>query len=103
MSETPNSPYVAADAGADPFKFLTSHALVLLAVDPRPDATILELAREAGVTDRQVSRVLTDLEVDGYVPRTLVGRRNHYTVNRNRKRHDSLRGEEIGDLLAVLQ
>ena len=86
------------------FKFLTSHALVLLAVDRQPDATVHELARTVGLTDRQVHRVLDDLEEEGYITRELVGRRNEYTVNRHQPRHDSpYAGEEIEDLLAVLR
>jgi DNA-binding MarR family transcriptional regulator len=85
------------------FSFLTSHGLVLLHVERRPDATMRELGHAVGITDRQVLRVLADLEAGGYITRRRVGRRNHYTVNRQRQRHDSRSPEEIGRLLALIE
>jgi predicted ArsR family transcriptional regulator len=49
--------------------FITSHALVLLNVERRPDATVRELAEEVGLTERQVHRVLGDLAAEGYIRR----------------------------------
>ena len=54
--------------------FLTSWALVFLSVDRRPTATVREIASVIGITDRQVHRVLADLEAEGYITRTRVGR-----------------------------
>jgi DNA-binding MarR family transcriptional regulator len=83
--------------------FITSHAAVLLNVERRPDATVRALAETVGLTERQVHRVLGDLEAEGYITRERVGRQNRYTVNRRRRLHESsIPGQEIGDLLAVL-
>lgn len=83
--------------------FITTHAFVLVAVERRPDATLREVAETVGVSERQVLRVLDDLEADGYITRQRVGRQNHYTVNRSRRmRHSAEGAQEIGDLLSML-
>jgi len=83
--------------------FITSHALVLLNVERRPDATVRELAEEVGLTERQVHRVLGDLAAEGYIRRKRVGRQNHYTVDRSRPmRSRSTVAHQIGELLAAL-
>ena len=83
--------------------FITSHALVLLNVERRPDATVRELAKEVGLTERQVHRVLGDLAAEGYIRRKRVGRQNHYTVDRSRPmRSRSTVAHQIGELLAAL-
>jgi predicted transcriptional regulator len=81
--------------------FLTSHTLVLLNVARRPDATIRELAELVGLTERQVHRILGDLEDAGYLRRERIGRRNRYTVDRRRRVPDAF-ATEIGDLLAAV-
>lgn len=83
--------------------FLTSHGFVLLAVAREPDATVRQIAGEAGVTERQAHRVLADLVQDGYVVRSRVGRRNSYRVNtEGAMRHPFLEGRSIGELLGAL-
>ena len=85
------------------FRFLTSHAFVLLAVDRQPDLTMDKIAVLVGITQRQVHRVIDDLEAAGYITRRRVGRQNHYTVNRNHQTHDGSIAGEVGLLLEVLQ
>jgi len=85
------------------WSFLTSHAVVLLEVARRPDATIREIAEQAGLTERQAHRVLSDLAEEGYIDRERVGRRNRYRINRSRPlRHPTVAKHRIGDLLALL-
>ena len=79
--------------------FLTSHALVLLNTARSPDATIRQLAEAVELTERQVLRVLGDLQAAGYLRRERVGRRNHYTLNEGRRLQDEL---AVGDLLETL-
>jgi predicted ArsR family transcriptional regulator len=85
------------------FTFLTSHSFVLLALDRQPDLTMREVADAIGITQRQVHRIIDDLEAAGYITRHLAGRKNHYTVNRSRPSHDSSLAGAIGHLLEVLQ
>ena len=83
--------------------FLTSHALVLLELERTPDPTVAELARRTGLTARQMHRVIDDLVASGYVSRTRVGRRNHYTIDSSQPmRHPSLAHHRVSKLLAAL-
>ena len=86
-----------------PWAFMTSHGFVLLAVERQPNATMREIAETVGITQRQVHRIVDELEAAGYISRKLVGRNNHYAVYRSLPmRHSAVRANEIGDLLDVL-
>ncbi|MDQ1288680.1 MAG: hypothetical protein QG622_2246 [Actinomycetota bacterium] len=61
--------------------FLTNHAHVLLCVTADPDVLLRDIALKVGITERAAQLIVTDLEAAGYLTRTRVGRRNHYSVN----------------------
>ena len=65
-----------------PWRFITSHAEVLLALARNPRATVTDLAEAANITARSTYRILADLQAAGYVTRRREGRRNCYVVNR---------------------
>ncbi len=53
-----------------------------------------------GITERAAQTILADLEGDGYLRKTKVGRRNTYSVNASGEfRHPEEAGHRIGDLL----
>ena len=56
--------------------FLTNHAHVLIHLASNPESRVRDLAESVGVTERSVMKILSDLEADGYVTRTRLGRRN---------------------------
>jgi DNA-binding MarR family transcriptional regulator len=62
--------------------FITSHAQVLLAVARHPDASVVEIAEAAEITERSTYRLLADLQQAGYVGRSRKGRQNRYEINR---------------------
>lgn len=62
-------------------RFLTSAAHVLAAVIKEPTATMRELARRCGRTERAVWQQLQDLERAGLLQRRREGRRNRYEVD----------------------
>ena len=83
--------------------FLTNHAHVLLCTARDPQVRARDIAEQVGITERAAQRILADLIADGYVARTKVGRRNHYTIDpRGPLRHPALRDLSIGTLLDVL-
>lgn len=83
--------------------FVTSHAVVLIQVAKSPDATVRQIAEQAGLTERQTHRVLADLVDEGYISRTRVGRRNTYRVDEARPmKHPAVEGNVVGDLLTAL-
>jgi predicted ArsR family transcriptional regulator len=84
--------------------FLTNHAHVLLAISRDPTARLRDVAAAVGVTERATQAIVADLEAEGYLQRTRVGRRNHYTVDPARHfRHPAEKDRRIGDLLALFE
>jgi DNA-binding MarR family transcriptional regulator len=82
--------------------FLTNHAHVLLTIARNPTVRLRDIAGTVGVTERAAQAIVADLEAGGYLSRTRVGRRNHYTVNPSgRFRHPAEANQEIGEFLAM--
>lgn len=93
---------VADDDARPGWTFLTNHGHVLLAVAAAPDALVSDIAGRVGITTRATLAILSDLERDGYVVRTRVGRRTHYTVDAHRPfRHPTNAAHEVGELLGI--
>jgi predicted transcriptional regulator len=83
--------------------FLTNHAQVLLCVAETPDIRLRDVAQRVGITERATQRILAELVRAGYVKTERVGRRNHYTVDRQHSmRHSAQVGYEVGALLKAL-
>ncbi len=81
---------------------LTSRARVLRAVAASPRASFSELAGAAGLEERQVRRIVRDLDVSGYLTYTRAGRRNGYRVNLDAPLTKDSIGT-VGELLALLE
>ncbi|MEV0153103.1 MarR family winged helix-turn-helix transcriptional regulator [Micromonospora sp. NPDC050686] len=97
---------MATTAGANGstrnWTFLTNHAHVLLAIARDPTARLRDVADKVGVTERAAQAIVADLEAEGYLQRTRVGRRNEYTVNpAGHFRHPAEADRQVGDLLAL--
>ena len=83
--------------------FLTNHAQVLLCLAEDPDIRLRDVAGRVGITERASQRILAELVAAGYVRTSRVGRRNRYTVDRERAmRHSAQLGHDIGNLLEAL-
>jgi DNA-binding IclR family transcriptional regulator len=83
--------------------FLTNHAQVLLCIAETPDIRLRDVAERVGITERAAQRILAELVESGYVKTARVGRRNHYTVDRDHAmRHSAQLGYQIGILLEAL-
>jgi DNA-binding MarR family transcriptional regulator len=88
---------------ASSWRFLTNHAHVLLAVAAGPHSLVDDIAASVGITKRQALAILKDLEQDGYLKRTRVGRRNQYTLHPQMPmRHPALAEHEVSQLLGLL-
>ena len=87
-----------------PWRFVTNHTQVLLTIARNPDIRMREIAELVGITERAAQRIVADLMETGYIDSVRVGRRNHYTINREiRMRHPAQDDQEIGDLLDLLR
>jgi hypothetical protein len=68
-------------SGAHGWTFLTNHSHVLLCIIRDPEVRLSVIAREVGVGERSIHRIVHDLIEAGYVSMTKSGRRNVYTVD----------------------
>lgn len=98
---------MSSQAGSNhekPWRFVTNHTQVLLAIARDPDVRLRDIAEMVGITERAAQRIVRDLVESGYVTSERIGRRNRYLVNREiEMRHRQQLGHEIGSLLDVLE
>jgi DNA-binding IclR family transcriptional regulator len=94
-----------ADArGQSRWTFLTNHFQVLACLARDPELRIRDIADLVGITERATVQILGQLEASGYLTKTRVGRRNHYTVHAKRPlRHPLQDGRQVGELLRVIE
>lgn len=83
--------------------FLTNHGHALVCIARNGDIRLRDLASNIGVTERTAQIIVNDLADAGYVTRTRVGNRSHYTVRPDRPfRHPVEIDHSVGALLAVV-
>ncbi|QQL46353.1 winged helix-turn-helix transcriptional regulator [Sulfuriroseicoccus oceanibius] len=76
---------------------------MLVVLARQPDMRISDMATEVGITYRAVQRILAELVEDGVLIVQKDGRRNRYTINRERRlRHPLESKHTIGTLLEIL-
>jgi len=84
--------------------FLSNHAHVLVCLARNSEARLRDIALDVGITERRVSSIVTDLEAEGVIRISRVGRRNTYSINRRaRLRHPLESHQTVGDLLRAIQ
>ena len=93
------------DGDGHRWRFLTDHAQVLACVARDPTITMREIARRLEITERTTAKVVSELELAGYLRRTRVGRGNQYEVHFELPlRSSPLDGRRtVGDLLHFLE
>ena len=83
--------------------FLSNHAHVLVCLAGNPDLRLREIADLVGITERAASSIVADLEVEGYLTRVKVGRRNTYRLHlRKPLRHPLEKAHRVGDLISAV-
>jgi DNA-binding transcriptional ArsR family regulator len=81
-----------------------SHGLVLAYIANNADATIREISDALGLTERQISRVLKELEHAEMIAVEKMGRRNCYSVNLDASdNHPALSHLTIGDFVNAVR
>ena len=91
------------DGPGGSWTFLTGHGRVLVEIARNPEARIRDIAAVAGLTERTVQAIVTDLEEAGYLTRARAGRRTVYTVDQDSFfRHPAQDGHRVGPFLALL-
>jgi hypothetical protein len=93
----------STDAHAGSWTLLTGHGHVLVEIARNPNARIRDISPIVDLTERTVQAIVADLEADGYLTRTRIGRRTRYTVNPDSPfRHSAQEGLRIGPVLDLL-
>lgn len=88
--------------GERPWTFLTNHARVLVMIARNPESRLRDIADAIGITERAAQTIVNDLEEGGYITRTRIGRRNHYSVHPDRPfRHPADADHLVKGLLSV--
>jgi len=84
------------------WRFLTSHAQILLAVHRDSEIRMRDLADEVGVTERRAQEIISELVLAGFLERERVGRHNRYMVRADlRVRHPDWGEHNLGDVLSL--
>jgi hypothetical protein len=102
---TKESRHMNAEAARDQSRwtFLTNHLHVLACLARDPELRIRDIANLVGITERATVQILSQLEASGYLTKTRVGRRNHYTVHGELPlRHPLNDGRQVGEVLRVI-
>ena len=82
--------------------FITNHGLVLATVARHSRSTARELGDIVGITERTTHKIIRDLEEDGYISKTKVGRQNRYRIHPGLPLRNGTSDAEVGELLIVL-
>jgi len=61
--------------------FITNHGLVLACIANSPKKTAREIGDDVGITERTAHKLIIDLEREGYITKTKVGRHNRYRIH----------------------
>ncbi|MEU6557958.1 helix-turn-helix domain-containing protein [Streptomyces sp. NPDC046915] len=76
---------------------------VLAAIADDPNVRIRDIAARCRLTERAVSRIISELEQDGYLSHTREGRTNTYRIEPDKVlRHPAEAGLTVASLLSLL-
>jgi len=83
--------------------FFSNYGHVLVCLAKNREARLRDVAREVGITERAVQKIVRDLQDNGFVTVSKQGRCNRYRIN-NRKtlRHDLESSCTVGKLLSLV-
>ncbi|MFD5538837.1 winged helix-turn-helix transcriptional regulator [Streptomyces sp. NPDC127079] len=83
--------------------FITNHARVLASIADDRNARIRDIAARCRLTERAVQKIIADLEEEGYLSHTRIGRANQYRIDPSKVlRHPAEAGLTVASLLAML-
>ena len=83
--------------------FLTNHGHVLLCLSAEPGLRMREVATRVGITERAVQSIISELSDEGYLEIERQGRRNRYTVVRDKRlRHPIESHKSVEDLISMV-
>lgn len=94
---------VAVDSSPG-WTFLTNHAHVLWCIYREPEIRLRDIARQVGITERMVHRIVSELVEGGFLAVEKQGRRNFYQLRVDRPLRHPLEAHcQVGQLLKLLK
>lgn len=85
------------------WNFFTNYGHVIFVLATEPDLTTREIASRVGITERATQRIISELESEGFVRITKLGRKNRYHVSRRKHlRHPIEKSCKISDLIELV-
>jgi predicted ArsR family transcriptional regulator len=82
--------------------FITNHGLVLVAITRHPSSTAREIGDAVGITERAALKIIGDLDKEGFISKTKVGRQNHYRIHTAVPIKDDVSDSAIVEFLLML-
>ena len=83
--------------------FFTNHSHVIFSLAQDPNSTIRDISLKVGITERAVQKIILDLEDEGYIVKTKLGRNNSYKVNLKKElRHPIEKKKRLADVFDAL-
>lgn len=81
--------------------FLTNHSHVLVCIAQEPDIRLSEVARQVGIGERAVHRIVHELCDAGYLKVVKKGRTNNYVIDLDRPLRHPLEADH--DVRSIIQ
>jgi predicted transcriptional regulator len=82
--------------------FITNHGLVLATITKHPSSTARDIGDAVGLTERATLKIIKDLDDEGFITKSKVGRNNVYRIHTEVPLKDDISDAEVGELLFVL-
>lgn len=82
--------------------FITNHGLVLAAIARHQNSTARDIGDAVGITERAALKIIDDLDKEGFISKTKVGRQNHYRIHIAVPIKDDVSDSAIGEFLLML-
>jgi hypothetical protein len=83
--------------------FFSNYGHVLVCLERDHSIRLRDVAREVGITERAVQKIVRDMQDAGYITVTKQGRNNRYRVNKRKTLRHSLESHcTVGKLLALI-
>jgi predicted transcriptional regulator len=94
---------MAENTHENSWTFLTNHSHVLLCLAENPSMRMRDIAREVGITERAVQRIISDLVDEGYIEKIREGRSNTYKIHTGMHlRHPIEKEKTIKELIELV-
>ncbi|MCJ8276256.1 MAG: winged helix-turn-helix transcriptional regulator [Bdellovibrionales bacterium] len=85
------------------WNFFTNYGHIIFLLSMEPELTLREVAQKVGITERATQKIIHDLEKDGFLKISKVGRQNSYKIiGRKKLRHNIEKNCRIDELINLV-